>query len=158
VGSASTSITPGISYYGRFYLVGSALKTKYWAVGATEPGWMVEVTHAAVASGAHYGQVDGYAGPANHRHRYVTVRRRVADPEPTIGLAAEENGARTDSFQPLAGPFRAMAVQCYDAAGSSVACTATASVRSIQVALTVMDPTGEVADIVVTSRAYRQAP
>jgi hypothetical protein len=157
IGSTSASITPGTSYYGRFYLVGSALKTKYWAVGTAEPGWMLEVTHSTVASGAHYGQVDGYAAAIDHRHRYIIVRQRVAN-DPTTTVAAEENGTRAAAFQPLAGPFRTMTVQCYDAAGSSVSCATPAAVKSVQIALAAMDPTGEVADIVVTSRAYRQAP
>jgi hypothetical protein len=88
----------------------------------------------------------------------VTVRQRIADPEPVVALGGEESGTRADAFQPLAGPFRAMSVQCYDASGAVVACASTPGVRAIQVALTAMAPTGEVADIVVTSRAYRQAP
>jgi hypothetical protein len=60
--------------------------------------------------------------------------------------------------QPLAGPFRSMAVQCFGASGTAVACASAAAVRAVQVSLTVMDPTGEVADVVVTARAYRQAP
>jgi hypothetical protein len=157
IGSTPATITPGTSYYGRFYLVGSALKVKYWAVGATEPGWMLQVTDTAVTSGLHYGQVDGYAGPSNHRHRYVIVRQRVAT-DPAITQAAEESGTRTDVFQPLGGPFRAMTVTCYDAADASINCSGAASVKSVQISLTIMDPTGEVADIVVTSRAYRQTP
>ncbi|MDQ7840639.1 MAG: hypothetical protein RDU83_06380 [bacterium] len=163
IGSVAASVTPGTDYYGRFYLVGSALKVKYWAVGAAEPGWRLEVTNSTVASGPHYGQVDGYSTPQNHKHRYVIVRRRVADPEPTTALAAEEAAPAPGAWQPLAGPFRAMSVQCFNAAGSVVACpagpgAAAAAVRSVQISLTAMDPTGEVADIVVTSRAYRQAP
>ena len=49
------------------------------------------------------------------------------------------------------------------AAGNAIACPAapgpTATlVRSVQISLAAMDPTGEVADLVLTSRAYRQAP
>ncbi|MBM3469770.1 MAG: hypothetical protein FJX73_03145 [Armatimonadetes bacterium] len=162
IGSVSASVTPGTNYYGRFYLVGSALKVKYWAVGAAEPGWRLEVTHSTVASGAHYGQVDGYTSPQDHRHRNIIVRRRVSS-EPATALAAEEAAPVPAAWQPLAGPFRAMSVQCFNAAGSAVACPAAPgpsaeAVRSVQVALTAMDPTGEVADIVVTSSAYRQAP
>src|SRR3989304_2172274 len=36
--SAPASVTPGTNYYGRFYLVGSSLRAKYWAVGAAGPG------------------------------------------------------------------------------------------------------------------------
>lgn len=71
IGSVSASVTPGTNYYGRFYLVGPALKVKYRAAGTAEPGWRLEVTHSTVASGLHYGQVDGYAAPQNHRHRYI---------------------------------------------------------------------------------------
>ena len=162
IGSVPASVTPGTNYFGRFYLVGSALKAKYWTVGAVEPAWMLEVTHSSVASGAHYGQVDGYTTSIDHRHRYIIVRQRVAT-EPSTTLGTEENGTRLDTFQPLAGPFRAMSVQCFDAAGNAIACPAapgpTATlVRSVQISLAAMDPTGEVADLVLTSRAYRQAP
>lgn len=61
-------------------------------------------------------------------------------------------------FNRLAGPFRSMSVTCFDATGATIACTSVASVRSVQVSLVVMDPSGEVADITVTARAYRQAP
>lgn len=153
-----TSVTPGTDYYGRFYLVNTLLQAKYWAVGAAEPGWMLGITDpTGPASGAQYGQVDGLASPATHRHRHLIIRPRI-DPEPTTALAAEENGARADLPQPLAGPFRGMTVQCFNAAGATVACTGGAAVRSVQVSLTVMDPTAEVADVVVTARAYRQAP
>lgn len=155
--STPASVTPGTSYYGRFYLVASDLRAKYWAVGAAEPGWMVTVTHTAVASGAHYGQVDGYAAPQDHRHRTIIVRQRVAS-EPTTALGVEVDGTRPDTLQPLAGPFRSMSVQCFDAAGASIACTSAASVRSVQISLVVMDPQGVVSDITVTARAFRQTP
>lgn len=61
-------------------------------------------------------------------------------------------------FRSLAGPFRSMSVTCFDAAGAIVACTSVASVRAVQVSLVAMDPTGEVADITVTARAFRQVP
>jgi hypothetical protein len=51
-----------------------------------------------------------------------------------------------------------MGVQCFDAAGTAIGCGTSSAVKSVQVALTVMDPTGQVADVVVTARAYRQAP
>ncbi len=161
------TVTRDTNYYGRFSLVGSQLRAKMWLATAAEPGWPITVTDATYSSGLHYGQVDGSgasaASPQNHRHRHLIVRRRVADPEPTTALTAEEAPPAPAAWQPLAGPFRAMSVQCFNAAGSAVACpaapgTAAAAVRSVQVALTAMDPTGEVADIVVTSRAYRQAP
>jgi type II secretory pathway pseudopilin PulG len=151
-------VTPGTDYYGRFYLVGTTLRAKYWVVGAAEPAWILNTVHLlGPATGLHYGQVDGLQNNENHRHRYLIIRQRI-DPEPTTAVGAEENGARADVPQPLAGPFRSMAVQCFDASGTAVACASAAAVRAVQVSLTVMDPTGEVADVVVTARAYRQAP
>jgi type II secretory pathway pseudopilin PulG len=150
-------VTPGVDYYARFFLVGTDIRAKYWAVGTSEPGWLVQVLHSGAATGAHYGQVDGLSTPQTHRHRYMVVRHRV-DPEPTAALAPEESGARLDAFAPLAGPFRAMAVRCFDRAGSVVTCATASAVKSVEVTLTAMDPTGEVADVVVTARAYRQAP
>lgn len=159
----SRTLDVGVAYYGRFYLVGSAIKCKVWRADQTEPGtWGLEVTHSTTASGDYWNLQGGYASPIDVRHRNVLIRLRVAN-EPTTGLAAEEAAPPPAAWQPLAGPFRAMSVQCFDAAGIAVACPAApgataAAVRSVQVALTAMDPTGEVADIVVTSRAYRQAP
>ncbi len=165
--TAPVVITRGADYYGRFALVGSQLRGKVWLATVAEPGWMITATNATYSSGLHYGQVDGNgataASPQNHRHRHLIVRLRVADPEPSATLAAEETGPSPGAWQPLAGPLRAMGVQCFNSAGSTVPCPAApgpaaAAVRSVQITLTVMDPTGEVADIVLTSRAYRQAP
>lgn len=64
----------------------------------------------------------------------------------------------TLAFAPLAGPFRSMNVTCFDSTAATIACTSAASVRSVQVALVAMDPSGEVADITVTGRAFRQVP
>ncbi len=157
IGDTPASITLGTDYYGRFSLIGSSLMTKYWAVGTAEPGWMLTITDSTVASGLHYGQVDGFATPETHTHSTLIVRQSLTS-EPTTALSTEESGARVDAFASLAGPFRAMTVQCYDAAGSSVSCATPAAVKSVQISLAAMDPTGEVADVVVTSRAYRQAP
>ncbi len=151
------TITPGADYYGRFMLVGTTLSAKYWAVGAAEPAWMITATHSGAASGPNYGLVDGLAVTQTHRHRTVIIRQRV-DPDPTTTLGVEESGARPDVFESLAGPFRSMAVLCYNAAGIAIACAPASAVRSVEVALTAMDSTGEVADIVLSSRAYRQAP
>jgi prepilin-type N-terminal cleavage/methylation domain-containing protein len=63
-----------------------------------------------------------------------------------------------DAFQPLAGPFRSMSVQCFDGSGATIACTSVTSVRSVEVSLVVMDPQGQIPDITVTSRAFRQVP
>jgi hypothetical protein len=62
------------------------------------------------------------------------------------------------AFQPLAGPFRSMSVQCFDASGISITCAVAANVRSVQVSLVVMDPQGKIPDLTVTSRAFRQVP
>jgi type II secretory pathway pseudopilin PulG len=167
--NASAVITLAADYYGRFSLVGSQLRAKMWLAAAAEPAWMVTWTDSSspYVSGPHYGQVDGNqasaASPQNHRHRHLIVRLRVADPEPATALAPEEAAPAAGAWQPLAGPFRAMSVTCFDAAGVTVACPSApglpaAAVRSVQISLTTMDPTGEVADLVVTSRAYRQAP
>jgi type II secretory pathway pseudopilin PulG len=172
-GSRATApivIIRGADYYGRFSLVGSHLRAKVWLATAAEPAWAITHTDTLappIRTGTHYGQVNGFgataASPQNHRHRHVIVRLRVADPEPTVALAAEEAAPAPGAWQPLAGLFRAMNVQCFDSAGGTVPCPAVpgpagATVRSVQVALTAMDPTGRVADFVVTSRAYRQAP
>ncbi|MBM3470165.1 MAG: hypothetical protein FJX73_05155 [Armatimonadetes bacterium] len=165
--TAPVVVTRGADYYGRFALVGSQLRGKAWLATAAEPAWMITATDVNYSSGLYYGQVDGNgataASPQNHRHRHLIVRLRVADPEPTTTLAAEEAAPSPGVWQPLAGPFRAMSVQCFDAASGAIACPAApgpaaALVRSVQIALTAMDPTGEVADLVLTSRAYRQAP
>jgi type II secretory pathway pseudopilin PulG len=64
----------------------------------------------------------------------------------------------TDPFQPFAGPFRSMSVSCWDDDGASIACTSPGSVRTVQVALVVMDPEGQIPDMTLTSSAYRQVP
>jgi hypothetical protein len=101
----------------------------------------------------------------------VRVRLYVS-PEPTTALGRlvtveyQLNGTTNeleyrvvpDAFARLAGPFRSMAVQCFNAAGASVSCGAPGSVRSVQVQLTAMDPAGQVADLTVTSRALRRVP
>ena len=166
--TAAAVVTRDTNYYGRFALVGSLLRAKIWLTTAVEPAWQITFTDASpILSGAHYGQVDGSgattASPQNHRHRHLIVRRRVADPEPTTALASEEAAPAPSAWQPLAGPFRVMSVQCFGAANNAVECpaapgAAAAAVRSVQVSLRTMDPTREVDDIVVTSRAYRQAP
>lgn len=163
-------VMPGTDYYGRFYVIVTAaaptqatLGVRYWAASDAEAGWWYTlIDPSQTGSGTHYAQVDGYDSVQDHERRLIILRMRV-EPEPTTSLGSEISGARADAFQPLAGPFRAMSVQCFNAAGTAVACpvapgTAAAAVRSVQISLTTMDPTGEVADIVVTSRAYRQAP
>ena len=157
IASVSASITPGTNYFGRFYLVGSSLRAKHWRAGTAEPGWMVTATHTSAASGAHYGQVDGYRAPITHRHRTLILRPRVAN-EPTATLGAEAADARSDPLAALAGPFRSMTLTCFDATGASISCASTSSVRAVEVALTVMDPDGQVPDITLTARAHRQTP
>jgi hypothetical protein len=150
-------ITPGVNYYGRLYLVGSSLRAKYWTAGSAEPAWMLQTTHSTVATGAHYAQVDGQASPETHRHRTIIVRSR-AEPEPSVALGPEQSGARPDALAPLAGPLRSVTVRCFDATSNAIACAPAGVVKSIEITLTTMDPTGEVADVTVTTRAYRQAP
>ena len=157
IATTPASIVPGADYFGRFYLVGTTLQAKYWPVGAAEPGWMLTTTHSGAASGGHYGQVDGFDPPQNHRHRTIILRRRVAN-EPTTALGVEEDGTRPDPLESLAGPFRSLTVLCYDGVGGVIGCVPTTPVRSVQVALVVMDPTGRIPDITLTGRAFRQAP
>jgi len=158
IGSANLATIPGTSYFGRFYLVGSSIRVKYWPVGTPEPaGWLLSVTDVRRSSGNHYGLVDGSSAPEDHAHRALIVRPRVAL-EPTTTLGAEVSGARPDQPAALAGPFRSMGVTCYDDSGASIACTPTTPVRVIQVSLVVMDPAGQVPDITVTGRAFRESP
>lgn len=156
IASTSASVTPGTNYYARFYLVGSALKVKYWAVGSSEPAWMLEVAHSTVASGPHYGQVDGYAAPQDHRHRTLILRPRVAL-EPILTLGEEVRGARTDARVRLAGTFQSLTVACFDAAGTAVDCIPVTAVRAIEVTLVVIDPTGRIPPITVRGRVFRQS-
>lgn len=168
--TARYRVTPSTDFYGRFYVIvttSAALRVRYWNASVTEPAWWYPDAApfsdaSPTGSGEHYAQIDGSASRQDHKRRLVILRMRV-EPEPTTSLGPEVSGARADAWEPLAGPFRAMSVQCFDAAGSTVACptapgAAAAAVRSVQISLTTMDPTGEVSDIVVTSRAYRQAP
>ncbi len=158
IASVNSSVTAGTNYYGRFYLVGSSIRAKIWQTAAAEPaGWQVTVTDTTSASGNHYGLVNGDREPLDHRQRTVILRPRVAN-EPALTLGAEAAGTRTDPLVALAGPFRSMTVTCYDAAGSAIACAPTSAVRSVQVALVVMDPTGLIPDITVTGRASRYSP
>src|SRR3990170_4182158 len=145
IASTSASTTAGTNYYGRFYLVGSALKVKYWAVGAAEPAWTLQTTHSTVASGNHYGQVDGYTAPMTHRHRTIILRPRVAN-ELSLALGTEAAGTRSDPLAALAGPFRSMTVACYDPAGTAITCASVAAVQAGEVTLVVMDPDGLVPD------------
>jgi type II secretory pathway pseudopilin PulG len=151
-------VTPGVDYYARFALVGSTLQAKFWDAGGAEPGgWMLTTTDATYATGLHYALVDGHDAPQNHRHRRVILRPRVAT-EPSTALGGETPGTRADPLESLAGPFRSMSVTCFNAAGGTIGCSPTTAVRSVQVALVVMDPDGRVPDITVTGRTFRQAP
>ncbi len=150
--------TPGVDYYGRFYLVGSTLQLKIWAASTVEPaGWTLSGSDASYASAANYALVDGHDAPQNHIHRRVIVRPRVTS-EPTPALGVETAGTRPDALEALAGPFRSVSVTCFSATGAVVPCAPTTPVRSVQVALVVMDPTGLIPDITVTGRTFRQSP
>lgn len=63
-----------------------------------------------------------------------------------------------DAFQPFAGPFRSMAVICYDANNATTSCSSLGSFRSVQVSLVAMDPQGRVPDLTVTGRVFVQVP
>jgi hypothetical protein len=159
IGSVVAPTLPGRSYFARFYLVGPALRAKFWLAGTPEPaGWQLNNTiDGRAATGNHYGQLDGYRSPENHRHSTVIIRPRVAL-EPFITLGAETSGARPDALAALAGPFRSLTVACFDAAHTSIACAPPAPVRAVQVSLVVMDPVGVIPDITMTDEAYRQSP
>ena len=158
IAGMNANTTPGRPYFGRFYLVGSSIRAKYWAAGTPEPaGWQVSATDASAATGNHYGQVDGSQSPENHSHSTVVIRPRVAL-EPIAALGVEASGARADPPVALSGPFRSLTVACFDAVHASIACSPTTPVRAVQVSLVVMDATGAVPDVTLTDMAYRQSP
>jgi len=169
IATLNAAVTAGQSYYGRFYLVGSSIQGKIWLTSAPEPLWgcslpqmCVSATDSTVASGNHYGQVDGTNVSMDHRHRTMIIRPRVAS-EPTLTLGAEASGARADALTPLAGPFRSLTVACFNAAGASISCSSgsppsTAAVKAVQVTLVVMDSSGSVPDLTLTGEALRRSP
>ncbi len=158
IGSVAAPTLPGRNYFARFYLVGASIRAKFWLSGAPEPAaWQLSTIDARAASGNHYGQVDGYQSPENHRHSTVIIRPRVAL-EPITSLGSETAGTRSDTLAALAGPFRSLSVACFDASHTSIACSPPTPVRAVQVSLVVMDPTGVVPDITLTDEAYRQSP
>ncbi|HKV44386.1 MAG TPA: hypothetical protein VJT32_06885 [bacterium] len=158
IGSVPAPLVPGARYFGRFYLVGSTLQAKFWPAGTPEPAaWGLSVSDGRRASGNHYGLVDGNKAPQNHTHSTLTIRPRVAV-DPTTTLGAESSGARPDALVPLAGPFRSLALACFDATDASIPCAPTAPVRTVQATLVVMDPTGQVPDLTLTGQAFRQSP
>lgn len=151
-------VTPGVDYWGRFSLVSSTLRAKFWAASGPEPaGWMLSPEDGTYPSGLHYAQVDGHDAPQNHRHRRLIVRPRV-ESDPVLTLGAETSGTRSDALESLAGPFRSLSVTCYDVEGGVVDCSPATPVRSVQVTLVVMDPSGRIPDITVTGRTFRQTP
>lgn len=116
---------------------------------------MDSLTHALRAAGTF--QV---LGPTNIRFTHFFGDGSTPTVEYRLNGATNELEYRwdPDPFQPLAGPFRTMSLQCFDASGDPADCGTPASVRSVQVALAVMDPDGVVPDILLTSRAFRQVP
>ncbi len=157
IASLNAGVITGQSYYGRFYLVGSSIRGKYWPVGTPEPPWLLSVTNASVSGGNHYGQVDGTNVTMDHRHRTMIIRPRVAL-EPVLTLGVEASGARSDPLQPLAGPFRSLGVTCFDGSGAVIACSPATSVRQVQVSLVAMDPTGATPDVTVTEQVAVRTP
>ncbi len=156
-------VTPGTNYYGRFSVVGTTpavLRARFWPVGSVEDvnNWMLTGEDPTpLLSGFHYTQVDGHDAPQDHRHRTLIIRPRVTN-EPLLTYGAETTGTRPDALESLAGPFRSLSVTCYDAAGAVVDCAPATQVRSVQVTLVVMDPSGRIPDITVTGRTFRQTP
>lgn len=158
LGSADTATRPGQPYVGRFYLVGTSIRAKYWPAGTPEPAaWQLSVSDASAAAGTHYGQIDGFRSPQDHRHSTLIIRPRVAL-EPSASLGAETSGARGDTPVALAGPFRSLTVACFDAVHASLPCSPASPVRAVQVSLVAMDPGGVVPDMTLTDTAYRQRP
>lgn len=158
IGVAVGPVTAGTSYYGRFYLVGSSIRAKYWKAGTPEPStWQLSITDTRASGGNHYGQVDGSTPSMDHRHRTMIVRPRVAL-EPVTSLGSESAGTRPDPLSALAGPFRSLGVTCFDAANATIPCSPTTPVRAVQVALAVMDPDGVVPDMTLTDEAFRRGP
>ncbi len=161
IATTPASVTPGTDYYGKFYLVGPNLKVKYWTAGSAEPlSWMLEVSDATVASGPHYGQVDGYSPPQDHRHRTMILRPRVAL-EPILTLGEEVGGTRVDALVRLAGTFQSMEVACFDAAGMTIpGCAPLTAVREIDITLIVTDASGRlpaIPPITIRGRVFRQS-
>ncbi|HLW58356.1 MAG TPA: hypothetical protein VKV57_00355 [bacterium] len=156
--SVVAPLVPGGRYFGRFYLVGSTLQAKFWAAGLPEPpGWTLAAIDGRRANGNHYGLLDGNKAPENHTHSTVIIRPRVPV-DPTTTLGPETSGTRPDALVPLAGPFRSLAVACFDAKDLSIPCAPTTPVRTVQATLVVMDPTGQVPDLTLTGQAFRRSP
>jgi len=165
IGNRTIALAPGPNYYGRFVLAGTALRVKIWPAAGPEPAWICEgaganavcITDATYGAGNHFGLMDANTTAQEHRHRTVILRPRVLN-EPLLTVGAETPGEREDALESLAGPFRSMTVICYDGEGNAVDCLLTTPVRSVQVALVVMDSTGRIPDITLTGRGFRQAP
>jgi hypothetical protein len=157
IASVPGPITPGTSYFARFALVGALLEAKYWPAGTPEPpGWQLAASDARASTGGAYGQLDGTTPAIDQRHRTMVIRPRVPL-EPLAVLGAESAGARADPPAPLAGPFRALTVSCFDAAGGALPCTPSGPVQMVQFQLVVMDPDGLVPDLALTGQALRRA-
>jgi len=97
-------------------------------------------------------------GPANIRFRYSFGDGSSPIVEFRYNASTGELEYRwdPDPFQPLGGPFTSMTVNCFDVAGTASLCSSAASVRSVQVALTALDPDGN--PITFSTRAFRQVP
>lgn len=96
-------------------------------------------------------------GPANIRFSYSFGDGSSPIVEFRFNASTRELEYRwdPDPFQPLAGPFESMTVNCFDMTGAPSACTNT-SANSVQVALTALDPDGN--PITFATRAFRQVP
>jgi type II secretory pathway pseudopilin PulG len=157
IASVPGGVVPGVSYFGRFAVVGGLLQAKYWAAGTAEPSvWQLAVIDGRASAGNHYGQFDGAAPSIDHRHRTLIIRSRVAL-EPAAALGAETAGGRADASAPLAGPFRTLVVSCFDASGGALPCAPSGPVQTVQIQLVVMDADGLVPDLSLTGQAARRA-
>ena len=97
-------------------------------------------------------------GPTNIRFTYFFGDGTTPTVEFRYNAATGELEYRwdPDPFQPLGGPFTSMTVSCFDVAGTASLCSNAVSVRSVQVALTALDPDGN--PITFSTRAFRQVP
>lgn len=161
--SGTEQVQADREYYGRFVAVGPSLRASVWRADQPDPGnaWDLQATDGRRLSGQHYSLVNGERAPMVHAHRFVLVRMRV-DPEPTATLGPEEPGA-VQPLAALAGPFRAFRVECFDAAGSAIACAQVGSVRQVVLELVARDPQpdpvrGPVPDVSASTRVVLRTP
>lgn len=151
-------IDPDTRYLARLQLVGTTLRARVWPEGTLEASrpWLT-ASSASQATGEHISVLNGENDPMEHLHHRIVVRLLV-DLEPVLSLGPEVAGDRADPLATLGGPFRSLAVTCFDGAGSAVSCATPALVRAVEVTLVALDPAGRVPDMTFRGRAMRQSP